>query len=1166
MSENIDQTSGVETGSATAVADVSDLAQTKQATRSDNARHKKVVNSIFKWIFGAIGEVTAVTLGLAFIWLCAVNMVIAQRVADISFLKADASRWFSGAFEGKSADVGKMTLAWEAANNTVIFRANDISVDTARGKTLNSLTFIETELALRDVVQGKLDPIRVVIDGGELSFMRDAKGNFIAGMGTPETVGQFGPVWRGQSNDGDNDLEIGRIKSLKIDNAKIYVRDAGANYSAQLEKTAFDVTFATNSILFDMAADLSVPESLDTSPLSLRGVVSPDLQNIDAVFEAVNLNPSKMLPNLNSLKPFLALDAALEGSLHAVANREMGLQKLDITLSAGAGTLNWNDTVNEFVSAELGGAYDPEAQALNVSKLMLNSDLVSAEGSAAISNLGTPAEGLFSKDTRFELKLDTARWNGVSLGIAPVAISNARVTGSVKRAENKVDFDQLTANFGTFSPQLKASLTRNAEGAPIAASVSGRINGTITDGQLLALWPKTLIVGARRWVDNAIDRAVLSNLNISFNADEAVLAGEPLKDPNLTLTFDLKDGQVKYISTMTPITGVVGKGRLLGNRVEFKLEKGHVDDVNIKSGTVTIPRIYPYGGNLNVQGNARGPIKTLVGLLDQKPFEYVTPYGVNPDDFSGTGDISLSVTRPLRESVSYEKIRYQISGQLTDVTAPFSIGKNKLTNGNVNVLANREGLSVKGPVKIGPWQADLAWQEVFDNGATPTRYRVNGRLSPSDLDSFGIGMREFMGGGDVILSIDAQADGLAISSAQLVADLSETDMRIGPYWTKPKGTDAKMTGVLAFSKDKQLSLQDFVIQSPGLDLAGALNIGADFKLKDLNFTRAKIAGFIDAAAQIKPGPNQERFDIYLTGDYLDVSPLVESAFGGGGAAGMDVPILLTSAIKRFVLSETYVVQDANLLFAHNGFGITEARLKGRTNDGPVTVNLSTDGKKSLRTLEIDVPDASDASFAFFDLQSLRGGRLQLSADLPAVGTSGPLTGTATVEDVRIVQAPIMTTMLSLASLQGLADALGGEGLKFNQLIVPFSYNEGRMSVREGRAAGPGLGMTANGEIDFANKVLDMDGVLVPAYTANSMLGSIPLIGDIFVGKKGEGIFALNYTVKGAFDGAQVAVNPLSALTPGFLRGIFATQRDDLPEQLREQIEAVRPATELREEP
>jgi uncharacterized protein YhdP len=207
---------------------------------------------------------------------------------------------------------------------------------------------------------------------------------------------------------------------------------------------------------------------------------------------------------------------------------------------------------------------------------------------------------------------------------------------------------------------------------------------------------------------------------------------------------------------------------------------------------------------------------------------------------------------------------------------------------------------------------------------------------------------------------------------------------------------------------------------------------------------------------------------------------------------------------------------------------------------------------------VDIPNASDAAIAFFGINSLTGGRLQIDADLPAVGTKGALRGTTRVKDVTLVNAPIMTTILSLASLQGLADALGGTGLKFENLDVPFSFEDGRLSVREARASGPALGMTASGELSFDQALVDMDGVLVPAYTANSLLGSIPVLGDIFVGKKGEGIFALSYTVKGPLEGAQVAVNPLSALTPGFLRNIFTPQRKDLPEGLRSTIEAVRP--------
>ena len=1121
---------------------------------------------VLRYVTGFFGEITAVVLGIAFVWLCAVNMLISKRVADVSFLTADASRWFSSAYEGKNAEVGKMTLAWEAADNTVIFRANDISVNSENGERLNGLTFLETELALRDVARGKIDPIRVVIDGGELSFLRDEGGNFIAGLGTPETVGEFGPVWRGQKNDGDNDLEIGRIKSLKINDGTIYIRDAGTQYFAALNSAKIEAAFLADAVVFDMAADLvrEQDNSQDQAALRFKGRVSPDLQNIDTTFSGEQINPSNLLPNHPAFETLLGLNAPLSLNVHTLAGRETGLQRLDLAVAVGEGTLLRDGKENTFKSAVVLGTYDPATEMLNIDELALESELISTKGKAVLSNLGSPAEGLFSKDTRFNLGLDTLRWTGSALNIFPIDVTDVQINGQIKQNENQIVLDELYADFGTFQPRLKATLTRDEKEVLIAASIKGRVEGTVNKTQLLALWPVDRIKGARDWIERSIIKASLTNLDVRFDADEAVLAGEPLKNPDLTMTFDLADGDVRYISTMTPVTNIKGKGRVLGNQAEFTLEEGQVADVIIQQGNVSIPRVYPYGGDLVINGKATGPLKTLVTLLDQKPFEYVTPYGVNPDEFSGMGNINLSITRPLRSVITYDQVDYEVSGTLSDVSAPFAIGKNKLQNGNVVLLANRSGLSVKGPVNIGPWEADLAWREVFDNGATPTRYQVNGRLSQSELDSFGIGLREFIGGGDVILSIDAQADGLAISQANVVADLSETDMRIGPYWQKPKGAAAQMMGELSFTKDKQLTLDNFEISSAGLDLQGSLSINANYKLRDLNFTSAKIMGFIDAAAQIKPSVTQDRFEIYVTGDYLDLSPFADNAFSGGGS--IDVPLLLTASIGRLALKEGYILNQSNLLLAHNGIGVTEARLKGQVKQGDVTINLNSDDEKKLRTLVMDIPDASDAVFSFFELQSLKGGRLQLNADLPVTGAQGPLTGVVRIEDVVLTNAPIMTTMLSLASLQGLADAMGGEGLKFNRFEMPFSYMDGQLSVREGRGAGPGLGMTGNGEVDFTQGVIDMDGVLVPAYTANSMLESIPLIGDIFVGKKGEGIFALNYTVKGDFGAAQVSVNPLSALTPGFLRGIFATQRDELPDQLRDQIEAVRPPSDTEETP
>jgi len=93
-------------------------------------------------------------------------------------------------------------------------------------------------------------------------------------------------------------------------------------------------------------------------------------------------------------------------------------------------------------------------------------------------------------------------------------------------------------------------------------------------------------------------------------------------------------------------------------------------------------------------------------------------------------------------------------------------------------------------------------------------------------------------------------------------------------------------------------------------------------------------------------------------------------------------------------------------------------------------------------------------------------------------------------------------------------------------------------LREARASGPALGVTVSGLIDLENEELDLNGVVVPAYGINSILGAVPVIGDIFVSRRGEGIFALTYSVDGPFAETRVFVNPLSALAPGFLRRLF----------------------------
>jgi uncharacterized protein YhdP len=104
--------------------------------------------------------------------------------------------------------------------------------------------------------------------------------------------------------------------------------------------------------------------------------------------------------------------------------------------------------------------------------------------------------------------------------------------------------------------------------------------------------------------------------------------------------------------------------------------------------------------------------------------------------------------------------------------------------------------------------------------------------------------------------------------------------------------------------------------------------------------------------------------------------------------------------------------------------------------------------------------------------------------------------------------------------------------------APFRLTDDSLAIDDARAFSSSLGLTVKGQINLDEQVIDMQGTIVPAYFFNSLLGHIPLVGKLFSPERGGGVFAASYTVRGALDDPQVSVNPLAALTPGFLRGLF----------------------------
>ena len=112
--------------------------------------------------------------------------------------------------------------------------------------------------------------------------------------------------------------------------------------------------------------------------------------------------------------------------------------------------------------------------------------------------------------------------------------------------------------------------------------------------------------------------------------------------------------------------------------------------------------------------------------------------------------------------------------------------------------------------------------------------------------------------------------------------------------------------------------------------------------------------------------------------------------------------------------------------------------------------------------------------------------------------------------------------------------LTGEGIRFTDFEMKYTSQNNIIKIEELYAIGPAISILMSGYIE-KNKLVSLKGTLVPATTINKFVSSIPILGNILVGKKtGEGVFGVSFKIKGPPKNLKTTVNPIKTLTPRFI--------------------------------
>jgi hypothetical protein len=247
--------------------------------------------------------------------------------------------------------------------------------------------------------------------------------------------------------------------------------------------------------------------------------------------------------------------------------------------------------------------------------------------------------------------------------------------------------------------------------------------------------------------------------------------------------------------------------------------------------------------------------------------------------------------------------------------------------------------------------------------------------------------------------------------------------------------------------------------------------------------------------------------------------------------------LIEACLGQLILGPRREVRDLSAHLLREGEDWQIARIDARFVNGR-QLNLRADSTAGARGLTFQSDDLGSTLSLLDVSDNIVGGRVTVTGQVSVATGKRIIRGHVEGEDYSLVRAPVFAQILSLASLSGVGSMLSGTGIPFTTLRGDFDYRDNRIAVENLLAYGGAIGVTANGVVQLSQDRLDLQGTIVPAYALNSILGNIPVIGSLLLGGEGQGLFAANYQATGSAADPQIRVNPLSALTPGFLRRLF----------------------------
>lgn len=1083
----------------------------------------------------------------------------------------------TAARDGRAVDLDGVALAWAGPEKGLVIVASAVRVFDANDIQQTAADGVDIGIDLGSLFVGRMAISGLAFRGGEVTITLKQDRSATLAFGGPnaapdllipapvETLPLMDQVqWALDAlEEATRPLGAGgQLRRLSAQGIKLTIQDdrGGAIWTAA--DARIDGRRVNDQIALSMAASFTGPRGPAPASLAITTDAAFSAALIELVARDVRLNA--LLPS-HILGPLDKVRAPVTASITLGVDRAQGITRIDGDLALGRGEIDVAGGKLAFQGAALRGRYDLKSDVLVVDDVKLDGARTSVTGEIRFRNasafLGVSDNRISPFDMELsELTLDVPGFLG-----DPTPLTNVTAKGRLLITQNALEVEAATAYLDGVPARATGRFGLADDGAGVVRptiKLDATLEGEADVRKIVAFWPLPLDPEARTWAGARVEGGRVRNARakLDIRAQDlrpALLRERGMPRERVDVTFDFSQARVRYLDGMAPIEQGAGSAHVEGDRFDLQLDAATLAGLLVDKGRIYLPALQRRARDPAVfRLSATGALKSVVDVLRQAPLKLDESLPFDPATLVGEGAVTIDVKQwaPPRGAQT-PRVTFDVDGQFTKVGAVFKDGGARIADARVSVSGDENALTFSGPVTFGASRAEVVWTESLRPGVSArSRFAIAGRVQAHELAGLGFSVGEAISG-PIRLEVRGVGDGAKFSSAGVRMDLTQAILRLpAGLWTKPAGQEATLAFEAQHNTDGGLRIRDLDLRAAGgVFAAGEADFAADGRLAAARIgrfligekTAVAVRANRDASGVLVVAADGAAFDL---GPWLGGAPPPSSPSPAPAAAVAVAAAAAAPAAAPEIVRVQVRVQQAHL---RGGAALSQAGVRVDAS-GNAVLRLSVDGQipdGGAFSLEVGDGDgggplhfsASDAGFAvraFTGADNVRGGSVQASGAWRP-GAPGRADFTVTATDFKVVRMGALAELLSsVSSLTGLVDTLNGEGIAFKGLEAPMVMDNGRLTVRDARAAGDSLGITARGDIDFARGSIALDGVVAPAYGLNALFTDVPVLGAILTSRPGEGVVGITYSVAGPVEAAKVGVNPLSALAPGFLRRIF----------------------------